>query len=236
MTVFSDNIIRREAAQSPPRDLNRGRGDAGLTLVELIVVLSLLGLITLLLTQELRFGARVWETVASGSKELERIIFTQNFLRTQIELAPFTQNNFDEEQAQQPLAGTEHASQEDQSFRGSAQSLQFSAPWMVGLGQGRIFVFELSKRGDDLLVRWRPSTWSASVADAESQEFVGERVLISGVEQVRFRYFGRVAEDGAPAWHEAWPAVPWLPDLVEIDVELGTSRHPWPLLVVELYK
>ena len=66
------------------RDIGGGRRQAGFTLVELLVAMTLLAFLSLTLFGGLRFGARSWEVVVDSSAERDRIATTQTFLRDRL--------------------------------------------------------------------------------------------------------------------------------------------------------
>src|ERR1700674_5801628 len=55
--------------------------EAGFTLVELLVALSLFSLLALVLFGSLRFGLRAWELGTAHADRVEDVMFAQNLLR-----------------------------------------------------------------------------------------------------------------------------------------------------------
>ncbi len=55
------------------RDTEGGRRQAGFTLVELLVAMTLLAFLSITLFGGLRFGARSWEAVVDSSAERDHI-------------------------------------------------------------------------------------------------------------------------------------------------------------------
>ena len=60
------------------------RRTLGFTLVELLVAITLLGLIAVALSGALRFGARVWDVGTERGAQSSRVEAAQNFLRRRI--------------------------------------------------------------------------------------------------------------------------------------------------------
>ena len=66
------------------RDMKGERRQAGFTLVELLVAMTLLAFLSVSLFGGLRFGARSWEAVVDSSAERDDIASTQTFLRDRL--------------------------------------------------------------------------------------------------------------------------------------------------------
>jgi general secretion pathway protein J len=60
-------------------------------------------------------------------------------------------------------------------------------------------------------------------------------VVITGVDTLRLRYFGSADKDSAPQWQDQWHDPRRLPRLVAVDVTFARADgRQWPLLVVAL--
>src|SRR5579864_2460479 len=59
-------------------------GDAGFTLLELLISLTLLAVLSAILFGGLRFGTRAWERSEVMASETDEIAIAQNFLRRQL--------------------------------------------------------------------------------------------------------------------------------------------------------
>ena len=161
--------------------MTRRRGARGFTLVELLVAITLLGLIALALSGALRFGARVWDTGAERGTQMNRIEAAQSFLRRRIGQAAV-------------VAADPVAAQEWPSFVGEEERLSFVSLLPPHLGAGGFYNFELrvAEAADGsrrLLLSWslhRPDAdWDPADAGADSR-----RVLIDDIAAATLRYFG----------------------------------------------
>ena len=194
----------------------RRTGQAGFTLVEVLVALGLLALLGVMLSDGLRFGVRVWERTREASSALGDVSATQNFLRRRLE-------------------GPTRA----EGFGGEADLLSVQALWMADLGSGTFHVFELGLVRDDgvapgaLVLSWRPAEEGAPPDPA----LVGSRVLLDGVDALDIRYFGALPDDPLPEprWREAWPLDAGRPALVLIDLRFADPRRRWPPFVAAPY-
>ena len=66
------------------RGIEGRRRQAGFTLVELLVAMTLLAFLSIALFGGLRFGARSWDVVIDSSVERDHIASTQIFLRDRL--------------------------------------------------------------------------------------------------------------------------------------------------------
>jgi general secretion pathway protein J len=196
---------------------------AGFTLVEMLVTLTLLGLVTVVAFGGLRFGTRAWEAGASRAADISEIEAVQNFLRRQMSRTFLPED----------LAGQRSGA----VLRGDGTAFQFLTVLPPDLGVGGIALFRLyrdhslgtGRLAMDLAL-YRPDGLFAVPDPAERS-----RGLLDGVRDLRFRYFGALHEGEGPGWWDTWPIPDRLPDLVSLEVAFadGDPRR-WPALSVAL--
>jgi len=204
------------------RDLRGGRRQAGFTLVELLVAMTLLAFLSITLFGGLRFGARSWEAVVDSSAERDRIASTQTFLRDRL--------------GQLTLPGAARLRQFDEDGRldGGPERLEFTAPWLSALSLGGLYRFTLWREdnGDGrLMLRWQPADADPDALD-ELGDLAGERVLLDGVAGLRLSYYGAADEDAEPEWLDQWESPGAPPRLVRVRLAFADARRVWPDFVV----
>ena len=210
----------------PRRRLGRlRRNQDGFTLIEVLVAMTLLGLVLAALFGGLRTGVRVWDSQDRHSDALGRLIAAQGFLRRQIaEAAPLDY----------PAVG---GGPPAAVFEGDANSVTFAGlmPSHFGLAGYQVIEVGLVRDGDggrQLGVRW----WPFDAQDPAPPAAVPEEqtaVLMDGVDGVTLSYFAPAVEGGPGQWADRWRDQPAPPDLVRIEVTFppGDGRA-WPALVV----
>lgn len=229
------------------RDCRKGRrpggGNAGFTLVEVLVSMALLALILALLPVALKLGSRAWSTSARLQHEQARAV-AESYLAARLALA-------------MPLQQRDAQGVSRIVFRGSPRSLTFVATSSGGPAGTGLFAYDLAVRSDgagreSLWLAWRPYRPLASAladtgadtgvdagAEAASSSRAGEstvadRVLVPDLADFGLRYFG--LQNGARQWSDGWQRTDALPELVELSL---SARSPAPAapplpLVIEL--
>ena len=206
-----------------PADRRR-RGEAGFTLLELLVALTLLGLVLAVIFGELRFTARAWDAADAKLDRNGELLSVHSFLRQRLQQVHVPQQ-----------IGAPDVADSAAIFDGDARSMEFLATMPANVSQGGFYEISLSSQigedGNDLFISWRPFDEDGTRRVADNPN--NSRVLLRGARDIRFSYFGSTTENTAPQWWSIWPARDAAPSLIrlEISFEDGDPRS-WPELVV----
>lgn len=193
----------------------------GFTLLEVLIVLSLLGVLLTLVGGALLGANRAVLKAQRYTVSLDEMRAAQQFLRTAISEAL-------------PLDVTEDDSQVDGFFVGEPQRMQFVAtlPGVLGGGIQR-FTLQLTgaEAPRDLQVAFAQFESRAQVSVPASRS--EPQVLLKGVEDLQFSYRGVSPKGQATGWINAWPWTRRLPSAVRIAARVD-GPVPWVTQVVAL--
>jgi len=199
-------------------------GQAGFTLLELLVALTLLGLVMAAVFGELRFAARAWDATDAKQDRNSELLSVHSFVRQRLQQVYVRQRNRRRDDETSPLV-----------FDGDSRSMTFLGTMPEQISAGGFYRISLSsENGDDgsnLFVSWRPFDGDDTEPVADSAD--NSRVLLRGVAEIRFSYFGQANDSVAPQWWNSWPSRDTAPALIRIDVSFaGGDPRRWPELVV----
>ncbi len=192
------------------------RRQSGFTLLELVVAITLMGLVLVVLYSGLRLGLNSWDSGEARAEATNRLRLAQEFLRRQLaqSMAVYQPDDRGEEVV---------------AFSGQPTGIEFVAPLLTQLGQGGLYRIRVEAGDGQLWLRWRPYRSDDPAAGEER-----ETVLLEGVSAVEWAYFGPEREDDeeSPRWRADWTSGERRPRLVRLN--LNWRDEPWPDLVVAL--
>ncbi len=192
--------------------------ECGFTLLELLIAMTLLGMLMALFSGSVQLGTRVWERSKVSLDETSNGQVLSNFLRDRIEQAvPLTRFTSD---ASEPI------------FEGTSDRLRMVSRMPISLGDN-LYLIELEHVDDQasdgingrLVLRWRRHNQETQ----QDWENFNERTLSSEVADLSISYFGEGAGGTPAAWHQQWWDIERLPALIKIDLAFSRDRPNWSL-------
>ncbi len=181
----------------------------GFTLLELLIAMSLMGLIFAALTSGLRFGTAAWQSTAERLSQSDDLQLVYRTLRRQIS----TSLN---------APGGLISAQQEGSFEGLRDRLSFigTAPAQAmtpGLFHLELFLVP-DEIGQALALRWERLEKTAINVDGDNIE-----PLLRGLRSIQFSYFGASERGGTARWVDEWRDNENPPRLVRITVDFVDS-------------
>jgi len=194
-------------------------GEAGFTVVELLVALALFSLLVTLLFNNVGFGLKAWQVGNSHAESFERSMGSQDLLRRMIGNA-------------YPMFLRESAGASWVDFDGAKETLSFlgDAPIVAG-GAGR-FRFKLFAEQHDGRTHLM-MTSTPELANSVDSSMTSKTPLLSDIDRVEFSYSGIGAAAQGTSWNDGWTKRSDLPKLIRVRV-LFPSGDPrlWPDLLI----
>ena len=191
--------------------------EQGFTLLELLIALTLLGLILVLLFGGLRLGVRSWDASQKQIDSLNSIRSLESFMRREISVAyPYEWKNG---------VGPRLA------FLGERHKLSFVAPLPSRIGTGGLYVIsvELERTSNGQRIVWKQQPVSAQMQDfsalAQSQEMVLATFTGNEVDDIWLTYFGPGNDSTEPRWLDRWESKTRLPMLIRVQVKLSSNEE-----------
>ncbi len=198
------------------------RCQAGFTLLELLVALTLMALLAGLLFGGLSFGTRAWERGESELQTLDEVQIARSVIRRQLSRA--FPSRLEVEDGEERIA-----------FAGSRTSVWFVGPAPVASVPGALYRLGLrtdsAADGELLGMAWGSFDRSAQILGEDGGDKTA--ILLKRVASVDFQFFGVEREGMEPRWVSDWQGLPHLPSLIRVRVEFEDGdRRRWPDLVV----
>ena len=194
-------------------DPNHGpNSESGTTLVELLVALALLSLMIVYALGALGY-LRTMDQFAAGIETQSAVEAVAQHMRQSIADARITFERTDGETTRIV-------------FKGDPTALELVSVLNDELATGGLFVlrYEAGGQGTFSLKRRLHRT-----------ELAAEVVLLDGIKNLRFRYFGAIEAGGEASWLERWPVADRLPMAVAVTVTFPESdSRRWPETVIGL--
>jgi len=189
------------------------RHSAGFTLLELIIALSVLGLLCSLTYSAVSVGLRSWESAQIRVNRLDDFHISWHFLQDALTHAkpvfdPQSQPN-------------------DILFRGSSQQLSFVSTISNYVGFNGLSLIDLYTDPQTQQFYLRSRSFTAYQQSDNSATYT--TLLLEDLEQLNIAYFGRPHQQRVATWHAQWLSNQRLPDLIRIQIKTHVLGE-WPTL------
>ncbi len=207
---------------------DRAERQKGFTLLEVLIAITLFGLLAVLLFGGLRLGTRVWERSGENLSGNSRVEIVQTFLRRQLsQTFPLV------------VLGPEDQIEPHLEFAGRPDTISFVTVLPSYLGLGGLYLTTIAvepqrrSRLSRLVMRWRLYNLSADaeLAGMSGPRYAWETVLLDNIQQAEISYFGVVDSDSSAQWVDQWSDERRLPLLVRVRAVLANGLA-WPDLVI----
>lgn len=195
--------------------------EAGFTLLETVVAMTLLAVLMLALSGSIGFVGRTWDKGWRNSERSGALAQVESSMRQLIE------RSFP--------AVTQLQGKERFVFKGDAHNLRLVSYETAGRTPPGYQVSEVISAVADGTSRliYRRQTFSDQ-GPGQSTATPGRRdeaTLLTGNTTLNISYFGTLQPSTPPAWHSDWDSEKRLPDLIRMQILEG-SMQAWPTFVI----
>ena len=204
-------------------------GDAGFTLIEMLVGVALLALISSVLVASIDIARKALAFV-ERSNAVVPVQAVQTYLRFALAQA-------------RPIQRSGGASSSELSFHGTPTAMTFTTSYAPRSQLDGLYRMEIKleaaadqQPGLDLYVTQTLVRPPAGNEQAPPPVASRRSRLLDHIRSAEFGYYGALGDDGAPTWRPTWAHLDKLPRLVAIDVRFaGSDSRDWQRLIVPLY-
>lgn len=189
----------------------------GFTLIEMLIAMTLMGIMVVLLFSSLRIAALTWNAgedkiIQVNKKAVVYQFFKRHLTTIHPVLMPSTLTNNGEDGALPQLA-----------FQGMPKSLLFVAKLPASAVRKGLQVFDISadtNNASRLMVGLTPYL--------QAQPGQPEKVvLLEDVRAFAFAYFGKKDDANGLGWYDDWTQIDHLPQLIRVRIQLDDGSF-WP--------
>ena len=191
----------------------------GFTLLELLIAITLLGLIMATLFGGLRLAARSWDAGEARVDRATHLRAVTRFLKNQLNSV-------------YPMRWKKSATPA-LAFIGEKDSIQFigQLPSHFRVGGLRLISFSMEAQDNSRTLIMKSAARHTDDVDFASLETAEKTELMKDVEEMEFSYFGAETPEAEPKWFPRWQDPQRLPNLIKVTLKPKNSAE-WPALIV----
>jgi general secretion pathway protein J len=195
--------------------------NAGFTLIEVLIAMTLLGIMVVLLFSSMKICADSWQKGEDKITEVNEVAVVYQFFQHHLSTALPLWDDFSEENSK------------TFAFQGKSQELQFVSSFPASAKKSglQLFSLKLMDDGDEKTIQVSIKPFYPA---AEGEEWRLEEVtLLRHVNNFSLSYFGLDESQPEGLWHDDWLEKEIQPRLVKIKIERDNGGF-WPEMLVEL--
>jgi general secretion pathway protein J len=196
------------------------KASAGFTLIEVLIAMTLLGIMVVLLFTSMKICADSWQKGEDKITQVNDVAVVYQFFQHHLSTA-------------KPLWDDFTDGNEVFAFQGKSQELQFVSSFPASAKKSGLqyFSLKLIKEGNEQLIQVSITPFFPS---AEGEEWRKEEVtLLRHVSRFSLSYYALDESETEGVWQEDWLEQNVLPRLVKIKIERDDGSF-WPEMIVEL--
>lgn len=208
----------------------------GFTLIEMLIAISLLGIMVVLLFASLRIAAESWNSGEAKISEVNQKAVVYQFFKRHLSATkpfPVIRDNLDQGNLEQTNQPQESQEPQKLAFDGFPESIRFVSALPAASARKGLQIFFVGldpKQPSVLKVTLMP------YRQAETNPNDAEQVtLLENIKNFKISYLGSAADnnDDTSGWQQTWQNAGQLPKLVKISISLNDGSF-WPDMIFAL--
>jgi general secretion pathway protein J len=199
----------------------RYKASIGFTLIEVLIAMTLLGIMVVLLFSSMKICADSWQKGEDKITKVNDVAVVYQFFQHHLSAALPLWDDFSEE------------NNKLLSFQGNNQMVQFVSSFPASAKKAglQLFSLKLIKDDDEQIVQVSITPFYPL---EKGEEWRKEEVaLLRHVRSFSLNYFSSDTSQAEPIWNEDWLGQETMPRLVKIKIE-SDDGNVWPEIIVEL--
>lgn len=195
----------------------------GFTLIEMLIAMTLLGIMVMLLFSSLKIAAESWNAGEGKIIEVNKKAVVYQFFKSHLtSIRPAT--------AQLSEQDINDNVEPRQVFQGQSRSMRFVSALPLSSARKGLQIFDIaSKTSSDASTLMVSLTPYQQIEPAQPEPVV----LLENVKAFGFAYFGKIDENDELVWHDEWVGSDHLPQLIKVTIRLKDDSY-WPSMIFPL--
>lgn len=197
----------------------------GFTLIEVLIAMTLLGVMVVLLFSSLRIAADSWNGGENKIVDVnQKAVVFQFFKRHLTTIRPLPMLDIEADQG--------FSLDSTQAFQGLAQKMRFVAALPASSARKGLQIFSIAvdpANTSTLMVSLKPYR----ITEADDLPPTKPEVLLENIADLRFSYFGKTEDIAMLQWWNEWVIADRLPSLIKVSIKLKDGSY-WPDMIFAL--
>ena len=198
----------------------KSRSSLGFTLIEVLIAMTLLGVMVVLLFSSLRIAAESWNAGENKITQVnQKAVVYQFFKRHLSTIRPLPVLNIDQNNPEAL-----------QVFQGYPQSLRFAAALPASSARKGLQIFTIAPNPENASILMVSLVPYRLTEEDQNQPPDKPEILLEDLAKLQFTYFGKTEDVAEAQWREEWTLADRLPGLIKVSIALKDGSY-WPDMI-----
>lgn len=199
---------------------------SGFTLIEVLIAMTLLGVMVVLLFSSLRIAAESWDAGDKKIVQVNKKAIVYQFFKQHLTNMQSVKIKPEVEEGQEPL-------EPRMVFDGETQRIRFVSALPLSSAKKGLQTFEvfLDSQSNTIWVKLTPFITGKLLLTDSNQSSASEQViLVDHVKDFKIAYLARSQNNVGVGWQDIWLGGASMPDLIKVSILLDDGKF-WPDMI-----